>query len=721
MTTRTPLPRTAPADVPRPHPAPGAERAPAPAAAPARGRGGLRTRLVLAGGGAVVATALALSAVGGVLSAGLADQAVDEVATLVDSALTGSADHAVTLVDTQVDTVGAQVRGDLRVAEQVVAEAGAVTFGAPVRWSATNQVTGDAQDVTLPALQIGGTWLGQNADVDTPTPVVDGVTDLLSGAAVTVFQRMNDDGDMLRVATTVPNADGARAIGTYIPAVAADGSPTPVVDTLLRGETFSGVAAVVGVPYVTAYSPVVVDDEVVGALFVGVPQAEVDAPVRESLAGVTVGTGGALTVLASDASTVVPQAPVLADDVAAELVEAAAALEPGARLERTVDVQGAPAAAVVTRSAAWGWTVVAWAPQAEVTAVADELRAGSRQLALTLLAVGAGVALVAVTGVAAYTGRLVRRIGRLTQALQRVAQRDLAVQVRPEGTDEVGAMGVALAQAVEGMRGAVTRMRDGAGDLRATAVRLDESSTALVTVASESAHRASGVSDSANVVSSEVGAVTAAMTEMQTTIQSVSRDVTSVQRRTGDAVGITGEAAGAASRLGASSSQIKDVVSAVSAIAGQTHLLALNATIEAARAGEAGRGFAVVAGEVKELAQQTSVALETIAPVLTAVEKDAADVSDAVARIAEAISSVDEHQSSISAVIEEQSATTAEVERNLVVASVGTQDIATSMHQVAQDVARSRTEADGVHDAVGDLSRVADGLREEVERFRLDG
>ncbi|GHS87832.1 methyl-accepting chemotaxis protein [Actinomycetota bacterium] len=695
-------------------------------------RGSLRAQLVATGAGAVAVTAVLLTAIGGVQVSGLAEQAGGDVDRLTAASMEQTTEQATTLVATQVATVTDRMAADLRVAQAVLAQHGPVTFEGSESWQATDQSTGTVTDVDLPRMLVGGTWLGRTTDLATPVPVVDEISALL-GASVTVFQRMDDAGDMLRVATSVATAEGQRAIATSIGAVGADGSANPVVAALLAGQPYHGTAQVVGQQFVTAYAPVLDGDQVVGALFVGLPQTEVDAPLRSALAKVTVGELGYLTVLDADGAWVVPPPGAAEGDAsgavdgdghpyAADLVTAAAALGDDESTDTRVDLGEAGSATVrLGRYAPWGWTIAAWGFDTDLKSVSAGLDAGAGNLVRTLLVVGVLVAAVAVAAVVWMSTRIVARVGRLTEALRRVAARDLSGQVTGEGSDEIGAMGDALGEAIAGMRTAVGRMRTGAEAVRSTAELLDGSSGTLEDAVGRTVDRAEGAARSASVVSREIQTVTAAMTQMRTSIESVSHDVHTASGEASQAVGVTTEAAGAAHRLAESSSQIAAVLDAVTAIAGQTHLLALNATIEAARAGDAGKGFAVVAGEVKELAAQTSAAIATIGPVLDAVIRDAADVRGSVERISAAISAVDRLQAAVSVVVEQQTATTSEIERNLRVAAESSTDIATGAADVAQAATQTSDGSTEVRQAVVDLAGVAAELAAGVEEFTLAG
>lgn len=109
----------------------------------------------------------------------------------------------------------------------------------------TNQATKEQEKASIPALMLGEGF--SSLILNGNTDLVDQLQELVGGTA-TIFQVLPDK--LLRVATNVLKLDGTRAIGTYIPA------SSPVYQTVMRGETYRGMAYVVTDWYLTEYKPI---------------------------------------------------------------------------------------------------------------------------------------------------------------------------------------------------------------------------------------------------------------------------------------------------------------------------------------------------------------------------------------------------------------------------------------------------------------------------------
>ncbi len=186
---------------------------------------------------------------------------------------------------------------NLHIADHVYREMGGVYISdETVSWQAVNQFTKESKTIFLPKMMNKGRWLGKNRDLTKYTPIVDDVYKLV-GHTCTVFQRMNEQGDMLRVATNVRKQDQTRAIGTYIPAMNPDGTPNEVIRTVMRGETYIGRAYVVNAWYQTAYQPIRNDaGRIIGILYYGVKQDALKE-IREAIMDITIGKTGYVYVL----------------------------------------------------------------------------------------------------------------------------------------------------------------------------------------------------------------------------------------------------------------------------------------------------------------------------------------------------------------------------------------------------------------------------------------
>ena len=258
----------------------------------------LHVKVSLLGAVSVLITAVALVALAVWQSGQYHALAQREVDTLINADLDHITQGVYNLVRSENDAIQQQIDYNLNAARHILSEAGGISLSTETEpWTTVNQFTGKPSSIQLPRMLVGGRWLGRDTDPAAKTVVVDKMTRLI-GETATIFQRMNGQGDMLRVATTVRTVEGKRAIGTFIPAVNPDGASNPVISAILRGKTYHGRAYVVNAWYLTAYEPIRDrSGRLVGMLYVGVKQESVESLLRQAVLQTNVGKTGYVFVL----------------------------------------------------------------------------------------------------------------------------------------------------------------------------------------------------------------------------------------------------------------------------------------------------------------------------------------------------------------------------------------------------------------------------------------
>ncbi|MGD0436038.1 MAG: Cache 3/Cache 2 fusion domain-containing protein [Bryobacteraceae bacterium] len=471
---------------------------------------------------------------------------------------------------------------DLDAARKLAERAGGLHphTGESVEWAATNQLTKQSTRVSMPKIFAGNRWLGNSRGFDVPMAIVDDLKET-TGATATIFQRMNDAGDMLRIATSVRSNDGGRAIGTYIPARNPDGSANPVIETVLRGERFVGRAYVVNGWYITAYEPTYDSaHRVDGMLYAGTPQTEALGSLRAKMIEMKIGaTGYVFAVTASGAARgqyVVSKGGARdgeniweAHDNAGRyfiqnICNRAVKLKAGEAGVEHYPWQNPGDPAPVKKLAyfryykPWDLVIAVSLPENEIVQSAAALRELANRGALVVSLVILGASFIGAVSWRLISRKLTARIANNVRKVNNCAEQlaSAAGQVATSSGSLSGGASQAAASAQEIH-----------ASLQQVFAKAEQNSAACASV--EKLAKDSSEAAETGVV--EMGAVNEAM-----------------------------------EKLGAASHETLQIVKVIDEIAFQTNILALNAAVEAARAGSAGAGFAVVADEVRNLARRSA-------------------------------------------------------------------------------------------------------------------
>ena len=424
----------------------------------------LNIKIALLGISSVLVTAIALVSLVVWQSEEYSRLAQAEINALINADLDHIARSVYNLVQTENEAVQAQVDGNLKVARHILDQKGGIHLGEEqVSWRAINQFTQDGHELLLPKFLLGDQWLGNNGDFRIHTPLVDEVTDLV-GETATVFQRMNERGDMLRVATTVRSSDNQRAIGTYIPAVDPDGAANPVITTVLQGGTYHGRAYVVNDWYLTAYEPIVDGTgQLLGMLYVGVRQQAVADRIRHAILQTSIGKTGYVYVLEGqnqnrgqyvisakghrDGENIWsirdPDGRFVIQEIIGQALRLGAGELSTYRYRWQNSGESGPRWKVVRLAyyAPWDWVIGTSVYEEELQHYSNLLQAGRRQMVRGMVvAAGIIILLIGALGVAV-SWTLTRPIRQMTTAARRIIDGDLSQPVDSPGRDEIGLLG----------------------------------------------------------------------------------------------------------------------------------------------------------------------------------------------------------------------------------------------------------------------------------------
>jgi len=594
--------------------------------------------------------------------------------------------------------------------------------------------------IDLPVLAFGSTPIklkkSDNGTIATAEGTIKNILTELktdTGLEFSILQKIDDAGNMLRIASTISDAE----IGTYIPATGGydDGA---IVRTLMARKTFTGVSRTGSEVFVVNYEPILDPyGDVIGAFAYGRSQASV-LNLMKYFETIRIGATGYVWAieLAGRGESIVRASRdgkrngfIVEGDTFKERKEmtlemissAVGAIDKVSVREYKLGTERDVSDIITAYTYFKPWNLVIGASVARSDFDVGVEKTISTVSRFMVLLVSIGVLILFFAGFGSWiTARSGANMATdLKLAIDKIkngdianAKDDLTLLLNPKkwSNSEIFRLADALNSMTENFSSLLAKVKISGENFAQSASKISEGTSNIDAISSERADVLAGVSSTIDSISTSVLLLNMDAREASKNIDAslavLSDGGNLLSRLSENTLPLLSAADSVSARLAVikdKTERIATAVSTINAVGDRTNMLSLNAKIESERATEFG-GFEAVSAEISKLADQTAVSVMEVS-------KMVADMTDSVESGVGEMNSFSQRMKLNSEMIEKLHFNPSSAENQIA-------ELGPKFESLATSIASQEENVSNIGELVESLEAFASGAREKVELLK---